>query len=258
MISVTFLGTGSSQGIPNILSDGAVNFSSNPKDKRLRAAIVVSHKDHHYFVDCGPDFRQQVLRNPFPKIDRLFFTHEHADHTAGLDDIRAYCYQQGAVPIYGEERLLKNMARRFAHIFATENRYPGAPSVVPHTITADTKMTLPSGLKLKAIRIMHGTLPILGYRFGDFAYLTDTKTIPESSFLKLTALDTLVISAFKQKPHRSHLNLSEAVDLIQKINPKRAYLTHISHHLGFHEEVSQKLPKNIFLAYDGLRIKIRC
>ena len=258
MLGVTFLGTGSSQGIPSLLSDHPVNFSSDRKDKRLRSSIVITHEieyqKYHYLIDCGPEFRGQLLRHPIDCIDGIFFTHEHADHTAGLDDIRAYCYRQGSIPIYGEARLLNNLATRFPHIFAKENRYPGAPRVREHTLKENETITLPSGLPLQSIRILHGDLPILGYRLGDFAYLTDVKTIPTDSFKKLESLDTLVISALRKESHPSHLSLAEALIIIEKIQPQQAYITHINHQLGFHKEISKKLPQNVCLAYDGLTI----
>lgn len=256
MLEITFLGTGSSQGIPTLLSDGAVNFSTDPKDKRLRSSVMITYKGLHYLIDCGPDFRTQMIAYPFDRIDAILFTHEHADHTAGLDDIRAYCYQQGSMPIYGEKRMLTNLSNRFPHIFATENRYPGAPSVTPHIIDENTTLDFSKDVQITPIRILHGSLPILGYRFKNFAYLTDTKEIPEHSFEKLQNLKVLVISAFRIDPHRSHLNLQEALAMIKKINPETAYITHIGHSLGFHKEVSKDLPKNVFLAYDGLKIHI--
>ena len=256
MLEITFLGTGSSQGIPTLLSEEEVNFSNDTKDKRLRSAIMVTHQKSNYLVDCGPDFRSQMLANPYSKIDAILFTHEHADHTAGLDDIRAYCYQQGSIPVYGEARMLKQLATRFSHIFTEENRYPGAPSVTPHIIDENEILHFKNGLEVIPIRILHGKLPILGYRFQNFAYLTDTKEIPEHSYEKLQNIAVLVISAFRIAPHRSHLNLQEALELIEKIKPTKAYITHISHSLGFHESVSKTLPTNVFLAYDGLKINI--
>lgn len=253
-MKVTFLGTGTSQGIPIIGSTHPVCLSENPKDKRLRVSVLVEWGDHAYVVDCGPDFRQQMLRAGCTKLDGIIFTHEHADHTAGLDDIRPFNFRQGDMPIYAHERVIKGLERRFDYIFETENKYPGAPGVISNII-ANTPFTL-GGLEIIPVNLMHHKLQVFGFRFGDFAYLTDMKTITDEEVEKLKDLKVLVVNALRIEPHMSHLNLEEALNFIERVNPEKAYLTHISHLLGFHDDVQQKLPSNVFLAYDNLQISI--
>ena len=228
--------------------------STDKRDKRLRVSILVEWDRFTYVVDCGPDFRCQMLRADVRKIDGILFTHEHADHVAGLDDIRPYCFQMGEVPIYAQQRVLDNLTERFAYIFETENRYPGAPSVKKNRVGKEVFQL--QNLEVQPIKVMHGNLPILGYRFNAFAYLTDVKTISKEEKEKLRNLDVLVISALRIEPHKTHLTLDDALEIIKELNPKKAYLTHISHKLGFHAEVEKKLPKNVFLAYDELEIEI--
>lgn len=253
-MKVTFLGTGTSQGIPIIGSTHPVCLSENPKDKRLRVSVLVEWGDHAYVVDCGPDFRQQMLRAGCTKLDGIIFTHEHADHTAGLDDIRPFNFRQGDMPIYAHERVIKGLERRFDYIFETKNKYPGAPGVKSNII-ANTPFTL-GGLEIIPVNLMHHKLQVFGFRFGDFAYLTDMKTITDKEVEKLKDLKVLVVNALRIEPHMSHLNLEEALNFIERVNPEKAYLTHISHLLGFHDDVQQKLPSNVFLAYDNLQISI--
>jgi phosphoribosyl 1,2-cyclic phosphate phosphodiesterase len=252
-IKITFLGTGTSQGIPVINCDHPVCFSEDKRDKRLRVSVLIEWDNFVYVIDCGPDFRYQMLRAKVSKINGVLITHEHADHIAGLDDLRPYCFQLGAVPIYAQSRVLQNLSHRFEYIFNDKNKYPGAPRVhqkeiknVPFNI---------ENLEVIPIEVEHGKLTIFGYRFKDMAYLTDVKTISEKEKLKLKDLDVLIINAVRHKAHHSHLNLAEALQLIEELNPKKAYLTHISHYLGFHAEVEKVLPKNVFLAYDELVIE---
>ncbi|MDP3313968.1 MBL fold metallo-hydrolase [Lutibacter sp.] len=252
-MKLTFLGTGTSQGIPVINCNHPVCLSEDARDRRLRVSVMVEWDTYCYVVDCGPDFRYQMLRAKVTKIDGVLFTHEHADHTAGLDDLRPFSFQLGAVPIYAQKRVLKNLASRFEYIFSNKNKYPGAPSIVQNLIK--NQPFLLHNLNVIPIKISHYNLKIFGYRFGNIAYLTDVKTIEEVELLKLQKLDILILSAIRIKPHRSHLNLVEAMELIEIISPKKAYLTHISHYLGFHAEVEKILPNNVFLAYDGLVIK---
>ena len=254
LLKITFLGTGTSQGIPMIASNHPVNFSKDPKDMRLRSSILISWNDVSYTVDCGPDFRQQMLRENVQFLNGVFFTHEHADHTAGLDDLRPFCYQIGEMPIYLNKRVLKNLEQRFDYIFSKENRYPGAPSVMPHLV--EEKPFKVSGLEILPITVLHGQLPILGYRFGNVAYLTDAKYISEIEKEKLKNLDVLIVNALRIEPHFTHFNLDEAIDFVEDLQPQKAYFTHISHRLGFHAEVEKQLPSNVFLAYDGLQIEV--
>ncbi|MFQ3239552.1 MAG: phosphoribosyl 1,2-cyclic phosphate phosphodiesterase [Olleya marilimosa] len=253
-LKVTFLGTGTSQGIPVIGSTHPVCLSNNPKDKRLRVSVMVEWEDSTFVIDCGPDFRQQMLRANPEKIDALLFTHEHADHTAGLDDIRPFCFKQGELPIYAHQRVIEQLKIRFEYVFATENRYPGAPTVAINII--ENKPFTINNLPIIPIDSLHYKLQVFGFRFDKFAYLTDIKTIAKTELDKLKNLEVLVINALREKEHISHLNLEQALEIINIIKPKKAYLTHISHLLGFHDEVQQKLPKNVFLAYDQLEITI--
>ncbi len=253
-MKVTFLGTGTSQGIPVIGSSHPVCLSTNSKDKRLRVSVLIEWSHYTYVIDCGPDFRQQMLRANCDKIDGIIFTHEHADHTAGLDDIRPFFFRQGDIPIHAHGRVLGELERRFDYIFETENKYPGAPNVIKHAIKNEA-FTL-GNLAVMPINGMHYKLQVFGFRFGDFAYLTDMKTIAEEELLKLKGLKVLVLNALREDEHISHFNLNEALELISVLQPERAYLTHISHLLGFHDDVQQKLPENVFLAYDNLQITI--
>ncbi|QOD62419.1 MBL fold metallo-hydrolase [Polaribacter haliotis] len=252
-MKVTFLGTGTSQGIPMIASKDPVCLSNNLKDKRLRSSILISWDDVSYVIDCGPDFRQQMLRENIQCIKGVLFTHEHADHTAGLDDLRPFCYQIGEMPIYLNQLTLDSLEQRFQYIFSIENRYPGAPSVSPFIV--DKKFFILNNLEVQPIQILHGKLPILGYRFQQLAYLTDVKYISETEKEKLKNLDVLIVNALRLEAHPTHFNLEEALELVEELQPKRTYFTHISHKLGFHNEVSKKLPKNVFLAFDGLKIE---
>ena len=253
-LKITFLGTGTSQGIPVIGSTHPVCLSNNPKDKRLRVSVMVEWEDSTFVIDCGPDFRQQMLRANPEKIDALLFTHEHADHTAGLDDIRPFCFKQGELPIYAHQRVIEQLKIRFEYVFATENRYPGAPTVAINII--ENQPFIINNLPIIPIDSLHYKLQVFGFRFDKFAYLTDIKTITKTELDKLKNLEVLVINALREKEHISHLNLEQALEIINIIKPKKAYLTHISHLLGFHDEVQQKLPKNVFLAYDQLEITI--
>ncbi len=253
-MKITFLGTGTSQGIPMIANNHPVCLSENIKDKRLRSSVMVSWNDTNYIIDCGPDFRQQILRENVQSINGILFTHEHSDHTAGLDDIRPFSYQIGEVPIYVDQRTLKSLEQRFEYIFTTENRYPGAPRVAVN-IVDDTAFYL-DGVEVTPIEVLHGRLPVTCYRFGNFAYLTDVKTISEAEKEKLKGVKVLVVNALRQESHPTHFNLKDAIEFVKEINPKRAYFSHISHKLGFHDEVEKTLPKNVFLAYDGLKIEV--
>lgn len=252
-LSITFLGTGTSQGIPVIGSKHPVCLSENPKDKRLRVSVLVSWQDKNIVIDCGPDFRQQMLSNPITSLDGILFTHEHADHTAGIDDIRPFFFRQGDISIYAENRVINALQRRFDYIFADENRYPGAPAVKVHTLKQDQQFKI-GKLLITPIRVFHNRLPVLGYRIGDFAYLTDVKKVEEDEVQKLQGLECLVVNALRIEPHHSHFNLEEALEFANRIGAKTTYFTHISHLLGFHDEVQAKLPENTFLAYDNLKI----
>ncbi|MFT4801540.1 MAG: phosphoribosyl 1,2-cyclic phosphate phosphodiesterase [Flavobacteriaceae bacterium] len=254
-LTITFLGTGTSQGIPVIASNHPVCKSKDPKDKRLRVSILVSWKEYNFVIDCGPDFRQQILRENCTKIDGILLTHEHSDHTAGLDDIRPFYFEQGNMPFYAHKRVFENLRLRFSYIFETVNKYPGAPTIDEIEINKNNPFQI-GGKNIIPIEALHGKLPVLGFKIDNFAYLTDVKTIEERELEKLKGIEVLVINALRYEEHHSHLNLPQALELIEEIKPKKTYLTHISHLLGFHKEVEKKLPKNVFLAYDTLKIKL--
>lgn len=253
-LKITFLGTGTSQGVPVIGSNHPVSLSKDKKDRRLRASVLISWENTNLVIDCGPDFRQQMLTNKVNHLEAILFTHEHADHTAGIDDIRPFVYQQGDMPIYALPRVISELKKRFEYIFRTENRYLGAPSVIVNEVECESFDLF--GKKVIPIQVMHGELPILGYRIEDMAYITDAKTIPESEFVKLKNLDVLVLNCLREQVHPTHLNLEEALDIVEKVKPRRTFFTHISQTFGFHEEVSKRLPPNVFLAYDNLVIDI--
>lgn len=253
-MKVTFLGTGTSQGIPVIGSQHPVCLSDNPKDKRLRVSVLVEWDEHAYVIDCGPDFRYQMLRANVQRIDGILFTHEHSDHVAGLDDIRPFFYRQGDIPMYANQQVWDAIHTRFAYFFETENKYPGAPTVVEHVI--DDKPFMLKGMTVLPIKVNHNFIDVYGFRFRDFVYITDAKTVADLEIEKIKNVKVLVVNALREEPHHSHFNLKEALDFIDKVKPEKAYLTHISHLLGFHDEVQQTLPDNVYLAYDNLQITI--
>ena len=255
MIKITFLGTGTSQGIPVIGSDHPVSFSDDIKDKRLRSSILIEYKDFNFVIDCGPDFRQQMLRTNCRKLDAIIFTHEHADHTTGIDDVRPYFFRQGKIPIYLHERVLNSLHNRFAYIFDPKQKYPGAPDFEVNLITKENDFQI-LGLNITPIEAVHYKLPVLGFRLGKFAYLTDVKTISDKEMLKLNGLDALVINALRYESHPSHLNIEEALKIVDQVKPKQTFFTHISHNMGFHEEVCSSLPKSVSLAFDGLVLEV--
>lgn len=256
MIKIIFLGTGTSQGIPIPGSNHPVCLSNDPKDKRLRSSIMIEWDDNKYLIDCGPDFRQQMLKIKCNKIDGILFTHEHADHIRGIDDLRPYSYRQGNIQIYGTKRLIESLNKYYPYIFNLNQKYPGSPSFNINTIKKNESFYL-SNKEIIPIEVMHQKLPVLGFRVDKFAYLTDVKTISSNEIKKLSNLDVLVINTLRLESHPSHLNLIEAIAIIKDINPKKTFLTHISNQLGFHKEVSKKLPENIFLAYDGMEINLK-
>lgn len=251
-MEIIFLGTGTSQGIPVIGSTHPVCLSTNSKDKRLRVSVMVRWEDYNILIDCGPDFRTQMLNHNIDHLDAILYTHEHNDHTAGLDDIRPYFFRQGDIPIYAHKRVLTSLKKRFEYIFQTENKYPGAPSVAVNEIT-NSNFTF-KDLTITPIDTMHNRLQVFGFRINEFAYLTDVKTIEKKEIEKLKGVKVLVINALRKESHHSHFNLEDALEFINKVNPERAYLTHISHLMGFHDEVQAELPENVFLAYDNLKI----
>lgn len=251
-LKVTFLGTGTSQGIPIIGSKHPVCLSKNPKDKRLRVSVLIELNNLNILIDCGPDFRQQLLKTDCSKIDAVLFTHEHSDHTAGLDDLRPFYFRQGKIPIYAQYRVIDALKNRFDYIFKNDKNYPGILGLETNCI--DNNPFVHDNIKIIPIEVYHNKLPVFGYRINNFAYITDAKKVPFEEISKLKNLDVLVINALRKEPHSSHFSLNEALNFIQIVKPKKAYLTHLSHHLGFHEEVEKTLPKDIYLSYDGLEI----
>jgi phosphoribosyl 1,2-cyclic phosphate phosphodiesterase len=254
-LNIYFLGTGTSQGIPVIGSNHSVCLSENVKDKRLRVSVWVYSNDFSFVIDCGPDFRQQMLTSKCPNIDAILFTHEHADHTAGLDDIRPYYFKQGAIAVYGHSRVLQNLAKRFDYIFNDENKYPGAPSVTTFEIQENKNFYI-KNVEVVPISALHGSLQVFGFKINDFVYLTDVKTIENLDIDKIKKCRVLVINCLREEPHNTHFNLEEALYFISLVQPEKAYLTHISHLLGFHDEIQSKLPKNVYVAFDNLEISI--
>jgi phosphoribosyl 1,2-cyclic phosphate phosphodiesterase len=250
-MEVTFLGTGTSQGVPVIGCTCEVCQSLDFRDKRLRTSIHVEIDNNSFVVDTGPDFRQQMLREKIKRIDAVLFTHAHRDHTAGLDDVRAYNFMQHMdMPIYGTQPVLDQLQIEYAYAFAKQY-YPGIPRLTLNLIEGPFNI---NGSSILPLQVLHFKLPVLGFRFNDFSYITDANFIPEETMTLLEGTDTLVLNALQREAHISHFNLDQALSVISKINPKRTFLTHISHKLGSHADVQKELPPNVALAYDGLHI----
>jgi len=250
-MKIRFLGTGTSTGVPEIGCNCAVCTSTDHRDKRLRTSVLVTVNDKRILIDCGPDFRQQMLGLPFEKLSAVLLTHEHYDHVGGLDDMRPF-NRFGDIDIYAEKYVINILLSRIPYCFSA-NKYPGTPNMILHNIT-NAPFTI-DDIRITPIRVMHYKLPILGYRIGNMAYLTDLKYIPEEEYTKLQGLDILIIDALRIEKHISHENLSEALENISRINPGKAYLIHMSHQIGLHTDVQQKLPENVFLSCDGLEIE---
>lgn len=251
-MKVTFLGTGTSSGVPVIGCECAVCKSVNEKDKRLRSSVLIEEGEIRILVDVTPDFREQMMNLSFSEINGILITHEHYDHVGGIDDLRPFG-RFGEMDIYAERNVLQALMRRIPYCF-TPNRYAGVPNLKIREI--DTTPFLIEKIEIIPIRVLHYRLPILGFRIGGFAYLTDVKTIPDEELFKLKDLDVLVVSALRKRDHISHQTLDEALELIHKINPETAYLTHLSHEMGLHDEVEKKLEKGIKIAYDGLELNV--
>jgi phosphoribosyl 1,2-cyclic phosphate phosphodiesterase len=253
-IKVTFLGTGTSQGIPLIACNCVVCTSADERDKRLRTSILIETAKTRIAIDSGPDFRQQLLREKIKKLDAVVFTHEHKDHIAGLDEVRAFNFLNKMImPVYATERVQKALHREFAYIFSDE-KYPGIPEIELHTF--DNAPFYVGDILLEPVNVMHYKLLVKGFRVNKFAYITDANFIEESEKDKLKNLDVLVLNALRREPHISHFTFAEAIKLVEELKPKKAYFTHIAHQLGLHSEVSKELPKNIELAFDGLQLII--
>lgn len=253
-MKITFLGTGTSQGVPVIACKCATCRSDDPRDKRLRASILVEHEDIVIIIDTGPDFRQQMLNARVERLDAVIFTHEHRDHIAGLDDIRAYNHlQDKPMDVYGEARVLRALQHTFPYIFA-ERKYPGIPQVNFHLIGNEPFSV--GGIDIIPVRAYHYRLPVLGYRIGNFTYITDANHIAREEMEKIRKTRYFTICALRKRKHISHYNLSEALEVIELVGPEHAYLTHISHLMGSHTETSSELPGNVSFAWDGLSIDV--
>lgn len=251
---VTLLGTGTSSGVPLIGCECEVCRSVDFRDKRLRSSIHIAVNDLSFVIDTGPDFRQQVLRLHLKHLDAVLYTHEHKDHTAGLDEVRAYNFQSGKdIPIFARPTVLAQLQREFAYIFA-EHKYPGIPRIRTHEVYNQPFDVL--GVRFTPIEVMHHKLPVFGYRIGDFTYLTDLNYISEESLAHVSGTRFLVLDALQRDAHISHFTLDQAVAVAERIGAERTYFTHISHKLGLHREVEKELPSHIRLGYDGLQIKL--
>lgn len=251
-MKITFLGTGTSQGIPVITCNCEVCKSADHKDKRLRVSVLIETGDKTIVIDSGPDFRYQMLRENVQDLDAILFTHEHKDHVAGLDDIRPFNYLlKKNIDIYATERVQHGLRREFSYIFA-EVKYPGLPQIDMHTIA--TAPFYIGSTEIVPLEIMHYKLPILGFRMNEFTYITDAKTISDETVEKIRGTKILVINALQKQSHISHFTLDEAIEFAQRIGAETTYLTHMSHNLGLHEQIEKELPNNIKLAYDGLTL----
>lgn len=250
--TLTFLGTGTSQGVPVIGCDCPVCTSNDPRDQRLRTSALLEVGAVKLLFDIGPDFRQQMLRAGFSDIEAILMTHEHNDHLVGLDDVRPINFLQNRnMPIYTLPRVCRELEQRFAYVFE-HIPYPGAPMVTLHPIHFNSHFEV-AGIPVVAIRVEHGRLPILGFRIGDFAYLTDVKTVQDEAFALLRGTRFLVLNALRHQEHHSHLTLEEALAFVERLQPEQTYLTHLSHYFGRHQEWNPKLPAGVQLAYDGLK-----
>ncbi len=246
MGEIEFLGTGTSTGVPQIGCECEVCRSQNPKDKRLRTSAIVRVGEASLMIDCGPDFRTQILRASSQKIDAILLTHIHFDHVGGVEDLRPYCLDK-PFNIYAQPQVLDGLKARIPYCFG-DHHYPGIPKFDLHPL--DGNEFVVNGIRILPLPLMHYKLPIFGYRIGSMAYITDTNLIPEETFHRLQGVETLVINALRFEPHLSHFSLKESLAAIERIEPRKAYLIHMSHGIGLHEETSKMLPSNVSLAYD--------
>ena len=246
---ITFLGTGTSCGVPVIGCKCETCRSNDPRDKRLRCSILVETSQTRVLVDCGPDFRQQILPLPFRRIDAILVTHAHYDHMGGMDDVRPYC-QFGDIHVYANAEACEGMHQMLPYCFAA-NRYPGVPAIGLHELRPGELLTV-GDIEVMPVEVMHGMLPILGFRFGCFAYITDMKTISEESIRLLKGIEVLVVNALRfDKPHHSHQLVDDAIEFARRVGARRTLLTHLCHDTGPHVEASRRLPDGVELAYDG-------
>jgi phosphoribosyl 1,2-cyclic phosphate phosphodiesterase len=249
-LKITFLGSGTSSGVPMIACECAVCTSSDKKDKRLRSSILVESKKTRLVVDTTPDFRYQMLREKIKRLDAVLFTHPHKDHIAGLDDVRAFnFFQEQAMQVYANQMTIDALMREFAYAFA-DKKYPGVPNLELNTISLDDFII--GDIPITPLMVWHLKMPVFGFRFGRFTYITDANHIEEAEKEKIRGTDTIVVNALRNEKHISHYNLDEAVSLVQELGIPHAYFTHISHQLGRHQDVEKRLPPGVHLAYDGL------
>jgi len=253
-MKLTFLGTGTSTGVPSIGCNCETCVSVDPRDKRLRVSVLVEHAGMSILVDTSIDFRQQALRAGIKYLDAVLITHCHVDHVFGLDDIRPLNFRHGAMGVYANEQAWTDLKRIFQYIFQPSHFGGGLPQLVPHTVVHDAAFMIGKEIEITPLEVIHGKLPVIAYRFNDFAYATDLKTIPVESLEGLRDLDVLVLDCVRLKPHSTHLCLEEALEYIEILRPKRAFLTHLNHDI-LHERVSKLLPDNVELGYDGLVVE---
>lgn len=247
---VTFLGTGTSVGVPSVGCECQTCLSDDPRDKRLRTSVLVEHEGHQLIIDASTDFRQQALRVGLKKLDAILFTHAHADHCFGLDDARPLMFRHGAIPVFATEKTWQGLRRIYAYVFEPAP-YSGIPRIVPHTIEDRFELF---GLTIEPLVVIHGQLPVTAFRIGAFAYVTDCHLIPDETCEGLRGLDLLVIDALRFKPHPTHMTVDQALGYIERLRPRRALLTHISHDIG-HAATSDQLPAGVEIAYDGLSVE---
>lgn len=253
-MKLTFLGTGTSNGVPVIGCDCAVCRSHDPRDRRLRTSALLETEHTRVLIDCGPDFRQQILPLPFRKIDGVLITHIHYDHVAGIDDVRPFC-RLGAVNIYANEATCRGLHHTMPYCFG-EHLYPGVPLLALHSIAPHTPLQI-GDFHIVPVEVMHGQLPILGFRIGTMAYITDMKTIGDAELPYLQGIDTLVVNALRwEKPHHSHQLVDEAIAFARQLGVRRTFLTHLTHNIGLHIEAEKRLPEGFHFAYDGLSIDL--
>ena len=252
-MKLTFLGTGTSVGVPTIGCTCRVCSSTDPHDKRLRASVLVESGDTRVLVDCGPDFRQQMLGREFKKIDAVLLTHEHYDHVGGIDDLRPFC-TFGEVDVYADGNTVGDLRRRIPYCFG-ESKYPGVPKINLSVVEPHRPFSIGS-IDVLPIQVMHGKLPILGYRFGDLVYITDMKTIRKEEMEYLKGVKILIVNALRFSPeHHSHMTVNEAMEFIRMVSPEKTYFTHMGHDIGLHEEVNRQLPDDMDFADDGQMIE---
>lgn len=253
-MKVTFLGTGTSQGVPVIGCQCRVCKSLDFRDKRLRTSLHIEHDGKSLVIDTGPDFRQQMLRERITKLDAILYTHEHKDHTAGLDDVRAFNFiQKKDMPIFARQQVIDQLKKEFSYAFA-EKKYPGVPQINLNEINNEPFDV--EGLPITPIEVMHLKLPVFGFRIEDFTYITDANYVSEAEKKKIKGTKVLVLNALQKQEHISHFKLSEAIALAQELHVDKAFFIHLSHKMGRHKEVEEELPENIFLARDGLSLEI--